>query len=388
MDEPTMDTSFLDSKTNKDENGNEDEPEDTQQTKIIKFIQTVVMSVLIIIAYFISSSGILYMCKLAQSNLLPTDLYCKPYTTHASTIEKLQSNIFQTTDENGKSVSMKLQFPQTKENMSNALLDECLKYQQTHDSHFLVNYLISIIQTIMASNYSVINYVFSKINDTKIPEWSILLLGPIVASILFFGMSMFNQLYFVYLWFSKMSWFFKSNANAHDRSASGPKWEDIGVDRPVELGIALLLCFVFFVLLFFLFPIVYLVNNALIGMSILSCLLFVGKMAAAAEDDDEIGVGTIMKLVFKYYKSLIMGIMSATIILISFSKLDNTNGLISSAVVLVMYAFMHLFKTDPMENVSEMVSNAQAQKKCMGGNPFPANYSGLGNVMSLLSSKR
>lgn len=388
MDEPTMDTSFLDSKTNEDENGDGD----TQQTKIIKFIQTVVMSVLIIIAYFISSSGILYMCKLAQSNLLPTDLYCKPYTTHASTIEQIPSNIFQTTDENGTSVSMKIQFPQTKENMSNALLDECLKYQQTHDSHFLVNYLISIIQTIMASNYSVINYVFSKINDTKmIPEWSILLLGPIVASILFFGMSMFNQLYFVYLWFSKMSWFFKSNANAHDRSAAGPKWEDIGVNRPVELGIALLLCVVFFVLLFFLFPIVYLVNNALIGMSILSCLLFVGKMAAAAEDDDEVGVGTIMKLVFKYYKSLIMGIMSATIILISFSKLDNTNGLISSAVVLGMYAFMHLFKTDPMENVSEMVPNVQAQKKCMGGmagKPLPANYSGLGNVMSLLSSNR
>ena len=62
-----------------------------------------------IIIYYTGSGLLLYVCKLAQSNILPTDINCAPYTDSTPIITPVQIDIFQTGGDDP--LSMKLNFP-------------------------------------------------------------------------------------------------------------------------------------------------------------------------------------------------------------------------------------------------------------------------------------
>ena len=56
------------------------------------FLLLLTYYILGIAAYFISSGLVLYACKLAQSNILPTDINCAPYTEQDKKSVKQQKN--------------------------------------------------------------------------------------------------------------------------------------------------------------------------------------------------------------------------------------------------------------------------------------------------------
>ena len=61
-----------------------------------KFLASLLIIVFVLI-YFGISSYVLYACKIAQSNLLPTDIDCFPYTDNQPEITPIETNIFKTT---------------------------------------------------------------------------------------------------------------------------------------------------------------------------------------------------------------------------------------------------------------------------------------------------
>ena len=63
------------------------------------FLLSVFITILLIVGYFIIGSIVLYECKLAQSNILPTSLECYPYTETSPEIQKVMTNIFITNTE-------------------------------------------------------------------------------------------------------------------------------------------------------------------------------------------------------------------------------------------------------------------------------------------------
>ena len=65
-------------------------------SNIGSFLLTVFIIFLIIVVYYASSGLVLYACKLAQSNILPTDIHCFPYTETKPDIQPIQTNIFTT----------------------------------------------------------------------------------------------------------------------------------------------------------------------------------------------------------------------------------------------------------------------------------------------------
>ena len=65
-------------------------------SNITSFAITSIVVFLIIIGYFGISGYILYACKLAQSNILPTDMKCFPYEDIKPDIEPIETNIFTT----------------------------------------------------------------------------------------------------------------------------------------------------------------------------------------------------------------------------------------------------------------------------------------------------
>lgn len=80
------------------------------------------------IIYFSCSGLILYGCKLAQSNILPTNIHCSPYTDTKPNIQPIETNIF-TTMFTKPQMSMKLKFPHNEYNASNKILDMFYEYK-------------------------------------------------------------------------------------------------------------------------------------------------------------------------------------------------------------------------------------------------------------------
>ena len=104
-----------------------------------KFVISVIVIVFSIDFYFTSSGLLLYACKVAQANIMPTT----PNEETKPTIKAIPSNILVTETDAGL-VSQKLTFPFDNYNSSNALLDMFFKQREGHDANFFTNYIIQL----------------------------------------------------------------------------------------------------------------------------------------------------------------------------------------------------------------------------------------------------
>lgn len=325
-------------------------------SKILAFIKSITYVIIHILLYFSCSGLILYVCKIAQSNILPTEIKCFPYTNDEPKITPIKTNIFTTWTDPIQ--SMKLEFPFNEYNKSNKILDLFREYKEKSNSNFLANYFIAIIETIIHVNYNAFNTIFNIVNE--FPEFLIVILGPILLSFILFFLFLFNQLYIIYSWFSNMSWFFKTNTN--DTSYGKPKWEDVNFSSPINFGFAITLSILFIVLFFVAYPILSFITFICLGWCIFSCLSYKSLL-----NDKNINALNIIIELIKYYKISIVIILSLFIILYAFSKLGATQGVFACITLLLIYlGFLKfdLFKPINEENIGPLVSYKQAKKIC------------------------
>jgi hypothetical protein len=334
----------------------------SESTDMIKNIGVFFLVVLVVIAYVLFHSFIgtliLYSCKVGQSNILPTDDGCFPYTDNIPEIEKIRTNIF-TTMLTDPQLSLKLEIPYDKDNSKNLFLDILRNYKHEPFSYFLLNYFISIIESIMALNFSFSNVVLNGFN--MLPEPLILLFGPILIPIIATLIIILNTFYGMYLWFAKMSWFFKKNVN-EDKSHR-PIWEDVTVTQPFNYFCAIWLV-ILFIILFFVLGIATSPVLPMISMvwCIITCIGYKGVM-----NDKNVTILGIMADVLKYYKVPIMSIISTFLVISAFSTLGPAQGLFSIFVLALIYwgiISIDIFKPIKEDNLSPIVSNKQAKKKC------------------------
>jgi hypothetical protein len=363
-DTDTSDTSAID-----------DKKEDTTSTttnifsNIGGFFTTVAFLVLIIVAQFSYGGLILYACKLAQSNILPTDENCYPYTDAKPSIQEIQTNIFTTFT--NPPLSMKLSFPYDKYNASNKILDIFRSYKEEPKSYFLINYFISIIESLICFNYGAFNFILSMFNG--IPEILILLFGPFIltfiATFIFFG----NNIYFIYLWFAKMGWFFKQNVNTNLNSK--PIWQSVSLFQPIDLWCAFALIILFCLLFWLVLYILPVLPTVAMGWCLFSLVCYQGQM-----DNTSVYVLAILQDLFKYYKVTIMSIFSFFVILSAFSNMGTIAGLFSILVLILIYfgiISINIFKPASRGDLSAVVSNSQAKKSCSNKDYIPKNKHGL-----------
>lgn len=353
MSTTTSDTSAIDDK--KDENSKTSSS--SLASNIVNFFTSIIVAILIVLIYFSSSGLILFVCKLAQSNILPTETECSPYTDNKPIISPIQTNIFTTFTD--PEMSMKMEFPYDDYNSSNKILDMFRKYKDKSNSHFLANYFISIAEQLISFNYSSINVIMNGLNG--LPEILLVGLGPVIVSFLFIGMLLVNLIYTIYVWFANMSWFFKKNTN--DTGDGIPNWEDVNITSPIDwsMGIGLV---ILFIILFFVGSglIVSFIPYATLAFCIITAIsykaLLNGKKANSI---------TIIKEVLKYYKLTIISIFSLFIVLLAFSNLGVIPGIVSVLVIALIYwgiISIDVFKPIPETNLTPSVSYVQAVKKC------------------------
>jgi hypothetical protein len=351
-----------------DEKNLQNTSQSSKQPHIVKFIGHVVLSILIVLLYFSLGGIVLYGCKLGQSNILPTEYDCYPYSETKPQIQPIQTNIFTTFTD--PQMSMKMNFPYDNYNSSNFILDLFRKYKEEPKSNYLANYFISIIEALIHTNYSSLNYILNLLN--RLPEILIIFFGPIIMPFLIFLVFLYDNVYLIYLWFSKMGWLFKQNKN-DDPSKKGPQWVDVSFTEPVDyacaIGLIILFIMIFF---FFLLPTLAVLPFVTMTICVFSCMAFKAQM-----DDKTINALTVIQYLLKYYKISFMTIVSIFVISSAFSYLGTVSGVFSIVTLALIYfgvISIDIFKPNTEENLSKLVSYEQAKKVCNFKKPFKQEH--------------
>jgi len=321
------------------------------------FVFNVFILFLVIAVYFGSGGLILYACKLGQSNILPTNNKCFPYENIKPNIQPININIFNTLFSDPP-MSNKINFPYDDFNSSNKILDMFREYKGEPRSNFLANYFISILESITQFNYSTFNFILNLLNE--LPEFLIVIFGPVLVSILTTIIFLIDHLYLIYLWFAGMGWFFKTNTN--DSGTGNPKWEEVTLLNWFSYWCAVWLVILFVILFFFAFPFFSVIAFLSMAWCMFSCITYRAEM-----NGKSVTVAAIIQDVYKYYKVLIMGIFSFFVIISAFSKLGTIPGVFSIVTVMLIYwgiITIDIFKPISKENLSPLSSYKQAKKTC------------------------
>ena len=356
----------------------------TQTNKTIKniwkYILSVFVTILIVIGYFIFSSIILYECKLAQSNIIPTNLECYPYTEKYPEIQQIFTNIFVSNTE--PQTSVKLNFPYDKSNSKNMLLDMFRKYKEQPKSNFLINYFISILEGLINYSNNALVTFFNCLN--KMPEVLIIILGPILSGIYFILSPVIGIFVFIYYFFLEMKWFFKENTNSNENDK--PIWTDVNIFETTKYGIAWLIVFIFFIIFWILiFTVTPILSFVIFYMCFFMTFSYKGEI-----DNKKASIFTIIQETFKHYKVTLTTILTIMIVLITISNLGLLSGVFAIVtVILIYFKFipMNIFESIKATNVSPLSSFEQAVKKCESNvKMYPSNF--LGSFTNLFGNKK
>jgi hypothetical protein len=335
-------------------------------SNIGKFLKSVFSLIILIIIYFAFSGLVLYGCKVGQANILPTDDKCYPYNDLKPNIDNIPINIFNTFTD--PPLSMKINFPYTKFNSSNMILDLFRNYKEEPKSNFLANYFISIIENLLQFNYSSFNFVLNKMNS--LPEIIVVLFGPILISIIAVFIFLFDHLYLIYLWFANMGWFFKHNSNSDWNHK--PEWTFVTVLEPIDYW-----CAVWLVILFCILFLLVLFSLPVLPFITMCITIFTSLSYTAVMNNKSVNCLTIIKDLFKYYKVSLMSIFSFFVVISAFSNLGTIQGMFAILVLALIYwgiISIDLFKAASENNLTKLVSYDQAAKVCNFKTPHPEDH--------------
>lgn len=347
MSETDTDTSAIDDKKNEDTSSDYLSIEEYFKYGSSFLIYSLIY-IVVIVGYFMNGSCLLFLGKLAQSNILPTDKNCSPYTNQLPKFgddanNPVKMNMYSTMDKTNPDVeptkvSMKISFENDKYNSSNSLIDAMRKYASS--SNFLVNYFISIMEGLLQTDYSLLNSYMNLINK-YVSETMIIFLSPVLFSILFVCLFINSFLHLVYLWFSKMSWFFKTNT--YDTESGTQNWENVTSPFSWFIGFCFVCIFfiLFFVILFIGSPIIL----GIVWYVIFSCLLYKAILYNANGNNESVDGFSLVLETFKQYKLPIVWIISLIIIVSAFIHMGIIPGLLGAFVVCLLY-----FKAIPIPN--------------------------------------
>jgi len=338
------------------------------------FLISLLTTLLLIVGYFIFGSIVLYECKLAQSNILPTSLECYPYTETLPEIQKILTNIFITNTEPQESV--KLSFPFDKYNSKNVILDIFRKYKEHPKTNFLLIYIITILEGLINYSNNAITSFFNLLNGA--PEIFIILFGPILSATYFLLAPIVGFFVFIYYYFSEMKLFFKENTDTS--SLNNLIWGKINLFDPTIYGSSLLLVFIFFILFWgLLFTVIPILSIAIFYFSLFMTFCYKGEI-----DNKKAGIFTIIQEMFKHYKVTITVIFTIMVIIRAFSDLGVLSGVFSILIVMLIYfkfISINIFESIKATNLTPLSSFDQAYKKCDGISRKPKTFfQNMGNI--------
>ena len=332
----------------------EQESETSKKTgeRAVKFVKSVSNTVLMMSVYISIGLVAVYLCKLAQSNILPTNTFTTPFTIDPSKrrqIDEIDINIF-TCD----TKSNKIKFPLDK-NPKYKLI-ELVRQLKNATDYSIFYFLGSVIEEFIAFNYSFVNVAYNTINEL-LPETAVFLLGPILT---ISTLSVLFGVNFIFVW---IKWILSLGELFKEREKKGSdKWtsKSFGISYFISMAMAVFLfCVsgVSLVLPFVLFPVI-----------TLSLITFKGIMNGGL-----VTVGDVLKRGVSHYKKMIVWIFTIFMLSSAFEAFGNSG--LGVGVVIVLLAYFKkiatisvdgdkvgLFESFPPKHMSPHVSYKQAAK--------------------------
>jgi hypothetical protein len=351
MSDTTSDTSAIDEK-----NAENEGTSSSNTPNWYKFGQNIFSTVIFIILYFGIGIGVLYSCKIAQSNIFPTDADCFPFSDAKPTVTPIQTNIFKTYTDPNAPKSIKLSFPYD-ENSDFEILKTLREYKNSYDSNNIMIYFISIIETLVWINFKFISTTSNVVNS--LPEGLVVLLGPFILGITWFILFFCNCIYGMFLWFYNMSWFFKKNTNT--KKGEKPVWEDVTMTQPFGYGMSIFLVIMLSLILLFFAPFFIGGGGLISSFCLLMILTYTGVMV-----DKSAGYLTVLKEAAKVYKISLMVIFSIFLVSSAFTYLGIPSGIVSLLVIGCIYfgiINMDIYKSITETNLTPFIVEKELQAK-------------------------
>jgi len=190
----------------------------------VGFITTLVGKIFHLIITIAIGALILYSCKVAQSNILPTSKECFPYTDIIAELTEKVINIDVVKNTELGDVATKIVFPY-KENMiplEGGILGLLKSMIDGPDANVFGLYLAKGMQGAISLNLSMLNSVYSLINSF-FPEWFIVFVVPYIMSIICIGIVLLNGIYLAVMWFYNMRYFISEPTTSPDGKTTWKK---------------------------------------------------------------------------------------------------------------------------------------------------------------------
>ena len=351
--------------TNLDSGNTDSTQENTSKETVentIAFFNRMMYQLLNLFIVLLVGTAILYGCKVSQSNILPTDLQCFPYQSTETSVKEIPINM-NTTYLNGEKYSQKIYFPY-EYNKNNSLLDFLRRIKESPKATSVAAFLVDVVMSFIQFNYSLTNGFYSILN-TYLPESIILLFSPFFLLPCFLFFIFLDFFYFMYAWFSNMSWLFKRNTNNTDTGK--PIWKSVDLLEPFSYFFSWFLLFLFFWIYILGFGFIF---STLLFISLMYTFLTPLGITGFTKINNafhKISLFQFFKDILKDKKQMIMILFSILTVL---SSSTYFNWIVSIIFTLIFVVFWfgiipnNLYINNIPENLSKVASYNVAEKLC------------------------
>ena len=339
-----------------------------------KLLSSMVKSLIELILLFILGSRVLFATKIAQFNILPTDIHCMPYTPAYG---KKKSPEFESyspeanidvIDIGDVTYATRILYEINDKTTKSKMLDLIRKIEYSPKVGTFVKYIMTCLSQLFVFFYGITTLVFGKMNE-YMNESSIIVLGPIVLVLFFLICIPLSVITSFIICITNLGWLLKRNMNTDSdykhKNIEKPVWRSIGVlsNIPNFLGTMVYLFLgVAFAVNFSLTPV-----PILIGLVCFLSPLFMSAIVSSGDKTDPPSYG---------FTSSIRGLIETKLTLFLFlfgisvisatAKHGNTPAVVMVALATMYFLYKQYVapKAIPKTAVSNLAEYRQNAKFC------------------------
>jgi len=312
------------------------------------YAKTVLRQILTFGVMIVIGASMVYSGKVAQSNILPTDINCFPYTDTIPTITKADIDINIVKNKDGV-FSTKLEFDETINNeiIKNGLLGSLKRSAEDKNSSTFSLYRNAIIQHAICNGLSVNNSYYNFLNSTFSESVVIFILSHF--NMLWFVIScVVNTLYFIFfVWFQNLYLFNskKTIVTYNDEKGNTREKASWKHDESIWKGgmfKAFFMLFIGFIALLTLFGFIPILT---IFVSIYSIVMPMFMEAKVKNKNVPYTFSSALFDVFKYKLNIIMYVITYYLITNAHSYLGSVQSGIFLVLFIIMIFFTNFYKS-------------------------------------------
>jgi hypothetical protein len=356
-----------------------------KESPVLNFAKSMASIILFLSLYFSLGMVAIYISKLAQSNILPTDTAKSPFIPSVPrTVSEIPINLFQ-----WGTKSNKMSFPLNAKNAGSKLISLINQLKMAGGGTSFQYFLASTLEDFIAFNYSFINIAYSSMNEL-LPETAVFLAGPILNYVLLLILLVIDFPYIWFKWVTNLGLLFKENVG----TADSPKWQG------KSFGSSMIASIIGLVVLLLVSSVSIFIPIVLFPCIIISLL---GFNALLDGSPDVMGIGDILKKGIVHHKVLIASIFSLFLLVASFISFGVAGAGAGAFILLLAYfnkiatstsisnEIIGFFQSFPQNNRGKLSSYKVASTEPqtgggisqMGGGRKP-NKGGAGNMLKFL----